>query len=69
MISLNSTTRSLAFSSISTSQKAKRGKIMFEHMMHLVIAQLNLVMAQLPVKSLWRSVRALKRRIQISEVL
>ena len=42
---------------------------MFEHMMHLVIAQLNLVMAQLPGKSLWRSVRALKRRIRISEVL
>ena len=69
MISLNSTTRSLAFSSISTSQKAKREKLMSEHMMDLVIAQLNLVMAQLPVKSLWRSVRALKRRIRISEVL
>ena len=69
MISLNSTTRSLAFSSISNSQKEKRGKLMFEHKMHLVIAQLNLVMAQLPVKSLWRSVRALKRRIRISEVL
>ena len=35
---------------------------MFEHMM-------DLVMAQLPVKSLWRSVRALKRRIRISEIL
>ena len=47
---------------VSDPPKAKKEKLIFEHMMDLVIAQLS-------VRSLWRSVSVLERRIRRSGVL
>ena len=47
---------------VSDPPKAKKEKYIFEHMMDLVIAQLS-------VRSLWRSVSVLERRIRRSGVL
>ena len=55
MISLISTTRL-------GPTKSKKEKLIFEYMM-------NLVIVQLPVRWLWRSVSALERRILRSQVL
>ena len=47
---------------VSDPPKAKKEKLIFEYMMDLVIAQLS-------VRSLWRSVGALEQRIRRTEIL
>ena len=47
---------------VSDPPKAKKEKLIFEYMMNLVIAQLS-------VRSLWRSVGALEQRIRRTDIL